>query len=175
MVAMDPAENPEQFVIKVRTIRQRPRERRTEESEDGPEGEEPAADIPEERSGANLEPAAEREPPAVYRQDVRIARQILKRYGYSDDCPGCRAQQNPRLPGRSHTPECRGRLEQAMLQDERLRRVLEERDAQHGLAQPEPTGDGDDGHQVLQPDDRGRDRDGDGGDDVQTTQYSPIS
>ena len=162
---MDLAENPEQFVIKVRTIRrvpeqerwsrelikqlkitprnpdQRPRERRTEESEDGPEGEEPAAENPEERSGANLEPAAEREPPAVYRRDFRITRQILERYGYSDDCPGCRGQQNPGLPGRSDTAECRGRLEQAMLQDERLRRVLEERDVRHGLAQPEPTGD----------------------------------
>jgi len=56
---------------------------------------------------------------------MRITEDILKKYGYSEDCKGCRHALTGMGSKRSHTAGCRSRLMKAMESDAEGRRILE--------------------------------------------------
>ena len=54
-------------------------------------------------------------------RDFRITKQVLEKYGYTDECGGCVHKACGFEGNRAHTPQCRQRLAEAMLEDERDR------------------------------------------------------
>ena len=55
---------------------------------------------------------------------MRITEEILKKYGYSEDCAGCRHALTGMGCKRLHTAGCRSRLMQALESDAEGRRLL---------------------------------------------------
>ena len=60
-------------------------------------------------------------------RDFRITGSILSKYGYTDECIGCR-HKRAGLDPRAHTNECRQRLEEAIKVEERYKEVIRRRD-----------------------------------------------
>ena len=77
--------------------------------ETGGEGE-PEARVPARR---------EDKPRAVY-----IKEWMLEEFGYTGDCPGCNAKRAGTSLQRSHTSECRQRLEEALSKDEKGKKAI---------------------------------------------------
>ena len=63
---------------------------------------------------------------------MKLTGRILEKYGYSENCEGCRFKRAGLSESRNHTDECRKRIEGAMAQDEH--------DAQHIAEQEERIG-----------------------------------
>ena len=57
-------------------------------------------------------------------RDFRITAEVLEKYGYSGNCDGCMHEATG-LEKRLHTPQCRRRLSEAMLEDERDRSYVD--------------------------------------------------
>ena len=91
---------------------------------------------PEGESGINVKVPEVSDQPTVYR-DFKITRQVLERYGYSDECKGCEAAVMGYLP-RPHNQGCRKRLEAEMTKDDTHRERLKKRDER---LMKDPTGE----------------------------------
>ncbi len=57
-------------------------------------------------------------------RDFRITAQVLDKYGYTDGCGGCEHKACGLEDHRPHAPQCRRRLSDAMMQDERDREQI---------------------------------------------------
>ena len=58
-------------------------------------------------------------------RNFRITAQVLKKYGYTDDCEGCLRKATGNDDHRPHTPGCRRRLADLMMEDERDRNQVD--------------------------------------------------
>ena len=130
--------------IRVRTVKPRPDSERwsskaideikatmnkpnpKDESQGEPQAERQTQGVDFGMSGADLPepPVQERE---IITRDFKITEKIRKKYGYSDDCPGCESKRRG-LPQRSHSQQCRERFERAMKEDEEDKITIEKRD-----------------------------------------------
>ena len=59
-------------------------------------------------------------------QRMRITSEVLKKYGYTDDCEGCRLKRANLSESRNHTEACRARIQQAMQDDPVEKRRFED-------------------------------------------------
>ena len=51
------------------------------------------------------------------RRDFKITQQLVKRYGETDGCPGCKCAMMRGGPRREHTVACRTKMEKSMVSD----------------------------------------------------------
>ena len=79
-----------------------------------------------ERSGADIPMPEDRGPRPFDTRRFRITERILNKYGYTDDCRGCKAKQEGQESGdRAHSDACRHRLVERMAADEEDVHVIE--------------------------------------------------
>ena len=67
------------------------------------------------------------------RRDFKITQQLVKRYGETDGCPGCKCAMMRGGPRREHTVACRTKMEKSMVSDPEQAEKLITRDRRHGL------------------------------------------
>ena len=67
------------------------------------------------------------------RRDFKITKQLVKKYGETDGCPGCKCATMKNAPRREHTQAGRKKMEQTMAGDPKLAEILGTRDRRHGL------------------------------------------
>ena len=65
-------------------------------------------------------------------RDFRITYEILQKFGYTKGCAGCEARALG-MAHRTHTAACRMRLEEKMIDDEKLKHTLKKRDERVGM------------------------------------------